>query len=94
VKIALLFFLLITHGCDAPASWATRHTTVCLDTFHGTFSVLNLKAFVNIYEGHCGYFCFTENLWVSCREPIQSTRTNDHVSLETTSVICFYFYRK
>ena len=20
-----------THGCCAPASWATRHTTVCLD---------------------------------------------------------------
>jgi len=31
VKIALLFFLLITHVCGAPASWATRHTTVCLD---------------------------------------------------------------
>ena len=22
-----------THGCCAPASWATRHTTVCLDTY-------------------------------------------------------------
>jgi len=32
VKIALLFFLLITHGFGAPASWAARHTTVCLDT--------------------------------------------------------------
>jgi len=31
VKIALLFFLLITHGCGAPASWAIWHTTVCLD---------------------------------------------------------------
>jgi len=31
VKIALLFFLLITHGCGAPASWAARHTIVCLD---------------------------------------------------------------
>jgi len=37
VKIALLFFLLITHGYGTPASWATRHTTVCLD--HG-FGVL------------------------------------------------------
>jgi len=32
VKIAFLFFLLITHLCGAPASWAARHTTVCLDT--------------------------------------------------------------
>jgi len=32
MKIAFLFFLLITHGCDAPAFWATRHTTVCLDS--------------------------------------------------------------
>jgi len=33
VKIAFLFFLLITHLCGAPASWAARHTTVCLDIF-------------------------------------------------------------
>jgi len=31
MKIALLFFLLITHGCGTPASWAARHTTMCLD---------------------------------------------------------------
>jgi len=31
VKIALLFFPLITHRCGAPTSWATLHTTVCLD---------------------------------------------------------------
>jgi len=31
MKIALLFFLLITHGCGAPASLATRDITVCLD---------------------------------------------------------------
>ena len=23
-----------THGCYAPASWAARHTTVCLDVGH------------------------------------------------------------
>jgi len=28
VKIAFLFFL---YWCGAPASWAARHTTVCLD---------------------------------------------------------------
>jgi len=33
VKITLLFFLLITHECGVPASWAARHTTVCLDLF-------------------------------------------------------------
>jgi len=33
VKIAFLFFLLITHWCGVPASWATRHTTVCLDAY-------------------------------------------------------------
>jgi len=31
VKIAALFFLLITHVCGALAFWAARHTTVCLD---------------------------------------------------------------
>jgi len=31
MKIALLFFLLITHRCGAPASWAAQNTTVCLD---------------------------------------------------------------
>jgi len=31
VKIALLFVLLITHGCGVPASWAARHTNVRLD---------------------------------------------------------------
>jgi len=30
-KIALLFFLLITHGCGAPAFWAAWHTTMCLE---------------------------------------------------------------
>ena len=31
VKIVFTFFLLIYSQCGAPASWATRHTTVCLD---------------------------------------------------------------
>jgi len=30
-KLSFLFFLLITHWCGAPASWAAQHTTVCLD---------------------------------------------------------------
>ena len=32
VKIAFSFFLLIYSRCGAPASWAARHTIVCLDT--------------------------------------------------------------
>ena len=31
-KIAFSFFLSIYSRCYAPASWAARHTTVCLDT--------------------------------------------------------------
>jgi len=28
MKISLLFFLLITHGCSLQASWAAQHTTM------------------------------------------------------------------
>ena len=28
------FFLSIYSRCGAPASWAARHTTVCLDIYH------------------------------------------------------------
>ena len=31
VKITFTIFLLIYSQCGAPASWAARHTTVCLD---------------------------------------------------------------
>ena len=31
MKIAFSFFLLIYSLCGAPASWAARHTIVCLD---------------------------------------------------------------
>ena len=33
VKIAFSFFLLIYSRCSAPASWAARRTTVCLDIY-------------------------------------------------------------
>ena len=33
VKIAFSFFLLIYSRCGAPASWAVRHTIVCLDLY-------------------------------------------------------------
>ena len=31
-KLCFLSSCQYTHGCYAPASWAARHTTVCLDT--------------------------------------------------------------
>ena len=31
-----------THGCYAPASWAARHTTVCLDVGVDIFLHLNI----------------------------------------------------
>ena len=31
-KLRFLSSRQYTHGCYAPASWAARHTTVCLDT--------------------------------------------------------------
>ena len=36
-KLHFLSSCQYTHGCYAPASWAARHTTVCLDA---VFSVL------------------------------------------------------
>ena len=33
VKITFSFFLLIYSRCGAPASWAARHTIVCLDIY-------------------------------------------------------------
>ena len=38
MKIAFSFFLLIYSRCGAPASWAARHTIVCLDIELATMS--------------------------------------------------------
>ena len=38
VKIAFSFFLLIYSRCGAPASWAARHTIVCLDPLTSKFT--------------------------------------------------------
>ena len=35
-KLHFLSSCQYTHGCCAPASWAARHTTVCLDVRHTT----------------------------------------------------------
>ena len=39
MKIAFSFFLLIYSRCGAPASWAARHTIVCLDNTPVSFLV-------------------------------------------------------
>ena len=41
------FFPVIYSRCGAPASWASRHTTVCLDTF--SYSNKNI-----LYDFLCG----------------------------------------
>ena len=37
VKMTFSFFLSIYSRCGAPASWATRHTIVCLDLFCSSY---------------------------------------------------------
>ena len=41
-----------THGCCAPASWAARHTTMCLDSICGL-----LKVEGNSIENFKRHFC-------------------------------------
>ena len=52
MKIAFSFFLLIYSRCGAPASWAARHTIVCLDTCYAT-----LQAAVEITSHYDGVVC-------------------------------------
>jgi len=49
VKIAFLFFLLITHWCGAPASWAARHTTVCLDK-ENDFLIVEIEVVIAVCQ--------------------------------------------
>ena len=39
VKMTFSFFLSIYSRCGAPASWAARHTTVCLDLIQNSQAV-------------------------------------------------------
>ena len=60
-KLRFLSSCQYTHGCYAPASWAARHTTVCLDlsTFL-KFTLKSIKITVEpLYYGHFG----TQNFW-------------------------------
>ena len=47
-KLRFLSSCQYTHGCDAPASWAARHTTVCLDSM--TALLQYLKFFNGIVQ--------------------------------------------
>jgi len=62
VKIALLFFWLITHGCGTPASWAARHTTMCLDQAQ-SYSETNTK--LSLIESVLQFKCCTCMLYSS-----------------------------
>ena len=56
VKIAFSFFLLIYSRCGAPASWAARHTIVCLDIIivmfydHKEFLLSTLLLLLTLYS--------------------------------------------
>ena len=48
-KLRFLSSCQYTHGCYAPASWAARHTTMCLDMVHEyTSSQQNYKSLYKI----------------------------------------------
>ena len=56
-KLHFLFSCQYTHGCYALASWAARHTTVCLDItwqYHSLFMALKFIDIVRI-EQHKAY---------------------------------------
>ena len=42
-KLHFLSSCQYTHGCCAPASWAARHTTVCLDLLYIYFTELSTR---------------------------------------------------
>ena len=48
-KLRFLSSCQYTHGCYAPASWASRHTTVCLDISLFKYNTLSVCHFQNIY---------------------------------------------
>ena len=43
-----------THGCGTPASWATRHTTVCLDLTTVVCMILHYSS-LSQYFFYCAY---------------------------------------
>ena len=53
-----------THGCCAPASWATQHTTVCLD-YYIYVHVRRYIALMSLYVA-TPYFSMLIIHFVSC----------------------------
>ena len=49
-KLCFLSSCQYTHGCYAPASWAARHTTVCLDTITGILALINHKNYYTLLK--------------------------------------------
>ena len=54
-KLRFLSSCQYTHGCYAPASWATRHTTVCLDVL---FDICSDKTVYNHWAGLVDWTAF------------------------------------
>ena len=53
-KLRFLSSCQYTHGCYAPASWAARHTTVCLDIYRIFYLVCHsfFQHIPNGFEAH------------------------------------------
>ena len=58
-KLRFLSSCQYTHGCYAPASWAARHTTVCLDTKQ--YTIYAPKQCI-----YCTYCIYGRN-WKTCK---------------------------
>ena len=48
-KLRFLSSCQYTHGCCAPASWAARHTTVCLDFSQSWYRICRSR-FIAVFE--------------------------------------------
>jgi len=66
VKIALLFFLLITHRCGAPASWATQDTTMCLYPKDSLATFKSLKCWYTNADSLSSKFNELQHAKVNC----------------------------
>ena len=58
-----------THGCCAPASWATQHTTVCLDILLKTKLLCSYQCILPLYHFHT--LIFVEAYNILCSNQVQ-----------------------